>query len=135
MFLTIDETDRALARKAIELTEKRLEAALTNLAELRLSTMEADRFAGLLSKLRGDIHNTERDAFEWSLHMLETLRVCLSIYRGKLESLRDSQVKLIVPIDDTAEKLRQLEFLHDKITGQERMRFSDVRAEAELVER
>jgi hypothetical protein len=118
MFITIDETDRALARKAIELTEKKIESVQTALGELRLPTMQAESLAGFVGKVSKDIGNTERDEFEWNADLTRALGICCEVYHGKLESLRDAQLKLIVPIDDTTEKLSQLEELQDKLRGQ-----------------
>jgi hypothetical protein len=126
MFISIDETDRALALKAIELTEKKIDSARTHLAELALPQMEAQRLGAFVARVKKDLHNTERDGFDWSGDLREALRVCVSIYREKLESLREAQVKLIVPVDDTTDKLTQLRFLGDKIHGQERLPLDDI---------
>ena len=121
MFIGIDSTERALARKAIELTEKKLDSVAVNLGELGLPTMEVQRLGGFVAVVRRDIENTERDGFQWKPEHRAALVTCLDVYRGKVESLRDAQLKLVVAIDETIDKLTQISFFRDKLVGQERL--------------
>jgi hypothetical protein len=131
VFILFDSNDRAIAQKAIELTDKKVDAVITALGELSLASLDAVLLQGFIGKVRRDVFNTERDGFDWNGDIASTACICIDVYRGKLESLRESQLKLVVPTHDTDEKLTGLSFLRDKIVGQGAMRFRSAVVEAE----
>lgn len=119
MRVSLNQHERGLATVALDLGDKKCDAARKSLEELHVEPFDVQALQGVIVELRTQLRDLKETVFDWEFPMRRGLAICLRIYRDQLTKLAKKEAELIVTTDATEEKRGDIGDFLARLAGQE----------------